>query len=95
MPSSTNISDLRELMGNFTLVAKVTQKSKTVVRNGKNCAKAIIEDGSGKITLNLYGNQVDQVGEGQIVKITGVFTEVREGFLEISSWKDIELAKEA
>ena len=94
MPLKTNIADLKSYMGNFILVAKVVEKSKEAAWDGKEYASAIIEDETGRITLNLHENQVDQVEVGQIIKISGAFTEVRGKFLEISSWKDIELIKE-
>ena len=85
MPLKTKFADLSQNIGNFTLVAKVVEKSKETEWDAKEYASAIIEDETGRITLNLHENQVDQVEVGQIVKISEGFTEVRGKFLEISS----------
>jgi ssDNA-binding replication factor A large subunit len=88
------IADLTPNIGNFILVAKVVEKSKEAAWGAKEYASAIIEDETGRITLNLHENQVDQVEVGQNVRISGAFTEINGKFLEISSWKKIELVKD-
>ncbi|MCW3983208.1 MAG: hypothetical protein NWE96_04355 [Candidatus Bathyarchaeota archaeon] len=75
------IRDITLEIGNFTVVAKVVAKSKT---------KAVIEDDTGRITLNLHGKQIQQVQVGQTIKISGAFAQTKDGFMEISSWKEIE-----
>lgn len=94
MSLKIKIADLTpNIVGNFVLVAKVVEKSIEAAWGAKEYASAIIEDETGRITLNLHENQVDQVEVGQIIKVSGAFTEVNGKFLEISSWKNIELAK--
>jgi hypothetical protein len=79
----TNIGDLEENKGNFTLVAYVKEKSETE-------GYAIIEDITGTIKLNLQKHQIKQVQVGQAVRISGAFTRVNSDFLEVYCWKGIE-----
>jgi hypothetical protein len=58
-----------------------------LIRRGKLWACAITKDETGQILFNLYGEQVIQTKIGQLLKILSAFTEVKEGNLEISSWK--------
>jgi hypothetical protein len=85
------IRDLQEKLGNFVLIAKVEEKSQTTLRNGSKQSFAIVSDDSGCIQLNLQEFQVNQVEIGMTVKITGVFTQVIEGCLEVFSCNNIEL----
>lgn len=85
-----NICDLEENMGNFTIIGHVLSKSEIFLTHGRRTASAIVEDETGKVTLNLHENQVDQVEVGETIRISGVFTETNGGYLEISTWKDIE-----
>jgi ssDNA-binding replication factor A large subunit len=78
-------------MEDLTLTAKVVQKSPTVIRNGKKYASAIVEDESGKIRLNLWREQVEQVNVGDIVKIPKAFVHTRGRTLQISTWSDMEI----
>jgi ssDNA-binding replication factor A large subunit len=92
-PQKTDIRDLQENMGNLTLIARVEEKSESVIKDGKKTAYAIIADDTGSIKFNLQDFQIDQVNLGRTVKISGVFTEVNGSTLEVSSWKSIESEK--
>ncbi len=94
MAQKTDIRDLQENMGNLTIIARVEEKSQEVLKDGKIATYAIIADETGSIKLNLQGDQIEQVKLGQTIRVSGVFTEVNKGFLEISSWTDIKLVKE-
>jgi ssDNA-binding replication factor A large subunit len=86
----TDIRDLQKNMGNLTIIARVEEKSQSVLKDGKITVYAIIADETGSIKFNLQYFQVDQVKIGQTIKVSGVFTEVRDTFLEVFSWKNIE-----
>jgi ssDNA-binding replication factor A large subunit len=89
-PEIMKIKDLEENIGNFSIVARVMEKSEIKTIRGEKCTSAIVEDETGRVKLNLSENQVGQVRVGQIVKVWCAFTEVRGKFLEISSWKDLD-----
>jgi ssDNA-binding replication factor A large subunit len=58
----------------------------------KKYAYAIVEDVTGRIKLNLWRNQVDQVEEGDLIIIPSAFVHVRMGEMQISTWSDIRKA---
>jgi hypothetical protein len=84
------IKDLTANMGNFTLYARITEKSEAFSSSGKKSHYALIEDRTGRVKINLQENQVNQVKVGRRVRIKGTFTEVNEKHLEVYSYKDIE-----
>jgi ssDNA-binding replication factor A large subunit len=92
LSSVVKIADLKPFMGNFTIIAKVVEKSKEAEWGAKEYASAIVEDETGRVKLNLHENQVDQVEVGETIRVSGAFTEIKGRFLEISTWKDIEIA---
>ncbi len=83
--------DLVEKMGNFAIIGIVLEKSQTVFIQGKKVACGLIEDETGKITLNLFEKQINQVEVGQRVIVTGAFAVTNGSFLEISSWRILSL----
>ena len=88
------IKDLKPHMENVTLVALVVEKSDPTWMgfDKKRYASAIVEDETGRIKLNLWRDQVDQVKKGDLVRIPGAFVHVRNGTLQISTWSSIQLA---
>ena len=84
------IKDLKLHMNNVTLIAKVVEKSQVVKRRQKRYASAIVEDETGRIKLNLWREQVDQVKEGDIIKIPKAFVHFRGKTVQISTWSTIE-----
>ena len=86
------IKDLKADMQNLTLIAKVVQKSKVDMRGHppKRYASAIIEDETGRIKLNLWRDQVDQVEEGDVIKIPKAFVHIRGKSVQVSTWSTIE-----
>lgn len=87
----TKISDLRSRMTSVTIEAKVVEKSKIQVYQGKKNAKAVLEDESGRITLNLWRDQVDQIKEGDTVRVIQAFIHGRGRKVQASTWKNIEV----
>lgn len=84
------IKDLRVSMNGITIEAKVIEKSRSKISNQKKYAYAIIEDETGRIKLNLWRDQVEQVSEGDIIKVTEAFVHRRGKVTQISTWVKIE-----
>lgn len=89
MKGKIDIKDLERNLGNFTLIAIIEEKHQETLEDGKIANYAIIIDETGRIKFNLQDFQIDKVFVGRTVKISGAFTEVRDGSLEIYSYKDI------
>jgi len=89
---SLKIKDLKPHMENVTLIAKVIQKSEPtwVGIDKKKYSSAIVEDETGRIKLNLWREQVEQVKEGDVVKISSAFVHIRNQILQISTWSSIQ-----
>jgi ssDNA-binding replication factor A large subunit len=85
------IKDLKSRMSGFDLVAKVVEKSQPTLKGGKRYSVAVIEDETGRVTLNLWRDQVDQVEVGDIIRIPRAFTQRQYGILRVSTWSDIEV----
>jgi replication factor A1 len=91
MVNMIKIKDLRSRMSGIDIVAKVVDKSQPTLRGGKRYSVAVIEDETGRVTLNLWRDQVDQVEVGDIIRIPGAFTQKYRGILQVSTWSDIEV----
>jgi len=87
------IKDLKPKMQNLTLIAEVVEKSGVEMRGHprKRYASAIIEDETGRIKLNLWREQVDQVKEGDVIQIPKAFVHIRGRSVQVSTWSTIEL----
>jgi ssDNA-binding replication factor A large subunit len=87
------IKDLKPHMEGITVVARVVSKSVVSEVRMKKYARAIVEDETGRIKLNLWRDQVDQIREGDLVKIPDAFVHVRDRTLQVSTWSKIQLLK--
>jgi len=56
-------------------------------------ANAVIQDDSGKITLTLWNEQIDEVKEGDTVKITDGFVNEWQGLLQVTTGRNGKLEK--
>ena len=84
------IVDLKPHMENVTIIAKVVTKSPVIDIKTKKYCSAIIRDETGEIKLNLWRDQVEQVKEGDLIRVTGAFVHVRMGVKQLSTWSNIE-----
>ena len=84
------IKDLKPHVKNVTLIAKVVEKSRVETRGQKRYASAIVEDETGRIKLNLWREQVDQVKEGDVIRIPKAFVHIKGKTVQISTWSTIE-----
>jgi replication factor A1 len=85
------ISDLKEGSGKVNIEAKVVEKEATreiTTRFGRTkVANAVIEDDSGTIVLVLWGEQADNVNEGDTVKIENGYVKDWNNSLQLSVGK--------
>jgi hypothetical protein len=92
-PVSYSIEDLRVGMNHVYLKAKVlevTQPKQVFTRYGNyaSLAKALIEDGTGKIKLCLWNDQIDAVSAGATVQIENARISTFRGERQLSLGKN-------
>jgi ssDNA-binding replication factor A large subunit len=85
----TKIKDLRPGMRHVEVEGKVIRKE-IVARSPKLLAKAIISDGTGEITLNLWREQVNQADIGDTIRVFNGFVRTWGGKPELSTWENIK-----
>jgi len=90
--SVTEIKDLRPGMRHVQVEGQIMKKE-MVVRSAKPLAKALIKDGTGEITLNLWRDQVEQAKVGDLVRIRDGFVRAWAGKPELNTWVKIEVVK--
>jgi len=83
------IKDLKHGKRGIDLIVKVVEKPKAIVRGGKLHSLAVIEDETGKASLNLWRDQVNQVEVGDVIKIQDAFVRKRWGILQVSTWSKL------
>ncbi len=85
------ISDLKEGSSKVDLEAKVTEKEETrevTTRFGRTkVANAVIEDESGSIVLVLWGEQADNIKQGDQIKVENGFVKEWNNSLQLSIGK--------
>lgn len=85
------IGNLKKARKNLTVIGKVIEKNSFPTKNTP-LNKARIEDETGKILLNLWGNKINQCKVGDYILIKKGFVRGR-GYSgrELSTWSDIEV----
>jgi ssDNA-binding replication factor A large subunit len=78
-------------MRGLDIVALVVEKTEPTMRGNKLHSLATLEDHTGKICLNLWRQQVNQVKLGDVIKVESAFTREWGGEIQLSSWKDLEV----
>lgn len=99
--SDLKVKDLRPGMEGVTLTGRITYigiKKFVKTKFGEApVARAVFEDETGKVFLNLWRGQIDLVKEGDIVRIENAFIRTYKNQLELnvgSRGKIIVLSKE-
>jgi len=92
-PISYSIRDLRAGMNHVNVKAKVLEVTKpkqvfTRYGNYASLAKAVIADGTGKINLCLWNDQIDAVSAGATVQIENARTSTFRGERQLSIGKN-------
>jgi ssDNA-binding replication factor A large subunit len=89
------ISDLRPGMKNLEIMGTIVDKTMPKTRGDKSYSRATLEDESGRIFLNLWRNQVDEVQVGDLVRVLRAFVHMRTGSVYVSTWSDISVVQRA
>jgi replication factor A1 len=92
------INELKLGMSNINLTAKVVDVSeprsvRTKLGYQTKVATATVEDETGKIFLTLWGKQIDEVGEGDTIEVTGGYTTEFRGELQLNVPRKGQLKK--
>jgi hypothetical protein len=92
-PVSYSIRDLRTGMNHVNLKAKVLEVTKprqvfTRYGNYASLAKAVMADGTGKIKLCLWNDQIDSISAGDTVQIENARTSTFRGERQLSLGKN-------
>jgi len=82
-------------MQNLEVVGRVVEKTPSANYNGKLYCKATIEDDTGKVQVNLWREQVNQLQVGDQVRIPNAFSHRKGKSLQISTWSDIVVIGES
>ena len=87
-----NIAQVKDGDRNLILAGRITQVSASrniQTRFGPaKIATATFEDESGKISINLWRNQIDLVKEGDVIRIENAFVRTFGGDLELNLGSD-------
>ncbi|MEM2294539.1 MAG: OB-fold nucleic acid binding domain-containing protein [Nitrososphaerota archaeon] len=75
---------------NLEIVGRIKSKEKVILPNIR-LAKAVLEDETGSIILNLWREQVDQCDVGDLVRIKKAYVRYYKGTPELNTWEDIEV----
>lgn len=85
------IKDLEPKMGKVELTAKVVEigepREFAKFGNTGRVANATIEDETGKVTLTLWNEQIDQVAVGDEVVVSNGFVSEWKGNMQLSTGK--------
>ncbi|HVA82597.1 MAG: DNA-binding protein [Candidatus Micrarchaeota archaeon] len=86
------ISELKAGATNVTVEATVASKQEpreVVTKYGKrlNVANITLKDDSGSIAMSLWGNDVEAVNEGDVIKVTNGYVSEFRGSPQLSSGK--------
>ncbi len=85
------VKEIRRGMNNITIILKIISISKervVMTKYGESrVATAVGEDDTGKINVTLWRNQIDQVREGDVIKLTGAFVTEFRGELNLNVGK--------
>lgn len=86
------ISELKAGATNVTVEATVASKQEpreVVTKYGKrlNVANITLKDDSGSIAMSLWGNDVEAVSEGDVIKVTNGYVSEFRGAPQLSSGK--------
>ena len=88
------IKDVKKSVGRdfvkkkFEIEGKITRKYKIEESKWREHALCTLEDDTGSIPLNLWKNQVDQVGIGDSIRLKGAFVNRKAGIVQLSTWEE-------
>ena len=76
-------------MRSLDITAFVVDKTEPSLKGNKLHSYATIEDETGKILLNLWREQVNQVQVGDKINVPNAFVQRRYGTLQVSTWSNL------
>ena len=80
--------DLSGEMNNVSLDGRIIEKSPTshiqTAFGPRALSKAVLQDETGRVLLNLFGPQTEMVKVGDIIRVENGFTKLFQGILELS-----------
>lgn len=92
------MAKIRDILGsrdrNLEVVGRIKSKENFALANRK-LAKAVLEDETGTIVLNLWGEQIDQYRVGDLVKVKKAYIRHFRGVPELNTWENIEVLERA
>jgi len=81
------ISQIKHKMINIQVTGKIEGK-RLLYNLSRKHAVAFLTDETGRILINLWRDQVDQVEDGDTVYLIGAFTKKVKGGLTLSTWEE-------
>jgi ssDNA-binding replication factor A large subunit len=79
---------------NLEVVGRIKSKENFILSNRK-LAKAVLEDETGAIVLNLWGEQIEQCQVGDLVRVKNAYIKHFRGVPELNTWENIEVLERA
>ncbi|QKR00494.1 single-stranded DNA-binding protein [Metallosphaera tengchongensis] len=96
---SEKIGNLKGGMENINVTARVLEVGEQKVVQTKNGPRTIREvmvgDDTGRVKLTLWGNQGDEVKEGQIIKVENAWTTVFKGQVQLNAGSRSKISETA
>lgn len=84
----TKVHELRGDVNGVTVEGRITEKGATTwieSRYGSRAlSKAVLEDNTGRVILNLFGPQVGMVKAGDFIRVENGFTKLFQGMIELN-----------
>jgi len=84
------IAELKEGMKGLEIIGTIARKGNPEQRGGKLYCRCILKDDSAHIVLNLWRDQVNQVKDGDRVRISKGFVHKWKNEIQLSTWSAIE-----
>ena len=85
------IAELKEGMKDLEIVGIIARKGSPEQRGGKLYCRCVLKDDSAHIIMNLWRDQVDQVKEGDKVRISKGFVHKWKKEIQLSTWSVLEI----
>ena len=75
-------------MDNLEVVGKVISKAMSPRSPSTPHALALLQDETGSIRLSLWGRQIEQVNQGDVIRLKRAFARWYRGKLELATWEE-------
>ena len=85
--TTVKIAEIKHPMKNFQVMGKIENK-KGRTDSLRRHYTAFMYDDTGKVMINLWRNQVDQVNDGDTIYLLGAFTQKGKRGMTVSTWEE-------